>query len=77
MEVVCTSETSVYFKETKQLYIPEGYHLHTRRRDNMKSHVLGRKYTINSPFMGGIIATSQLTQILLEIILSASRSSYF
>jgi hypothetical protein len=28
MEVVRTTETSVYFNETTQCYIPEGYHLH-------------------------------------------------
>jgi hypothetical protein len=25
MEAVCTSETSVYFKDTTRRYIPEGY----------------------------------------------------
>jgi uncharacterized protein YfbU (UPF0304 family) len=38
VKAVHTSETSVYFKETIWHYIPEGYHLHTRRRENMKSH---------------------------------------
>jgi hypothetical protein len=33
------SETSVYFHETARHYIPEGCHLHTRRRDNLKSHL--------------------------------------
>jgi hypothetical protein len=36
MEAVCTSKTSVYFKTTRR-YIPEDSHLHTRRRENLKS----------------------------------------
>jgi hypothetical protein len=32
------SETSVYFNDTTQRYIPEGYYLHTRRRESLKSH---------------------------------------
>jgi hypothetical protein len=31
-------ETSAYFSETIRLYIEEGYH-HTRRRENLKSHL--------------------------------------
>jgi hypothetical protein len=38
MEAVCTSETPVYFKETIQRFIPQRCHLHTRRRENLKSH---------------------------------------
>jgi hypothetical protein len=37
MEVVSTSETSVNFYETKQRNIPQDSHLHTRRRENLKS----------------------------------------
>jgi hypothetical protein len=33
------SETSVYFHETARHYIPESCHPHTRRRDNLKSHL--------------------------------------
>jgi hypothetical protein len=33
MDVVRTSETSVYSNETTRHYIPEYYHLHTRRRE--------------------------------------------
>jgi hypothetical protein len=39
MEAVRTSETSVYFNENKWRHIPQGY-LHTRRRENLKSHVV-------------------------------------
>jgi hypothetical protein len=37
IETVRTSETSVHFNETTRRYIP-GY-LHTRRRENLKSHL--------------------------------------
>jgi hypothetical protein len=40
MEAVRTSETSVYFNETTQHCIPEGCHLHTRRGENLKSHIV-------------------------------------
>jgi hypothetical protein len=38
MEAVRTSETSVYYNETTRRYIPEGSDLHTRCRENLKSH---------------------------------------
>jgi hypothetical protein len=38
MEAVRTSETSVYFNETTERYIPDGCHLHTRRHDSLKYH---------------------------------------
>jgi hypothetical protein len=38
MEAARTSQTSVYFNETARRYIPEGYRLQTRRRENLKSH---------------------------------------
>jgi hypothetical protein len=38
MEAVRTFETSAYL-ETARRYIPEGYHLHTRRREILKSHI--------------------------------------
>jgi hypothetical protein len=39
MEAVCTSETSVNFNVTTRCYIPEDSKLHTRRRENLKSHI--------------------------------------
>jgi hypothetical protein len=36
MEAVYTSETSAYFNETTQHYIPEGFHLHTHHHKNLK-----------------------------------------
>jgi hypothetical protein len=37
MEAVLTSETSAYSNETTRRYTQEGCHLHTRRRENLKS----------------------------------------
>jgi hypothetical protein len=39
MKAVRASETLVYFKETTWRYIPERCHLHTRLRENLKSHM--------------------------------------
>jgi hypothetical protein len=36
MWTVSTSETSVYSNKTTRHYMPEGSHLHTRRRKNAK-----------------------------------------
>jgi hypothetical protein len=38
MEAVGTSETSANFYQTTQRNIPEDGNLHTRRRENLKSH---------------------------------------
>jgi hypothetical protein len=35
MDAMRTYETSVYSNETTRRYIPEGYHLHARRRENL------------------------------------------
>jgi hypothetical protein len=37
MEAVHTSETSINFYETTRRNIPEGYHFHSRFRENLKS----------------------------------------
>jgi len=38
MEAVRTSEKSVIFNATTRHYIPDDSKLHTRRRENLKSH---------------------------------------
>jgi hypothetical protein len=38
MEAISTSETSVNFYQITRRNIPEDSHLHTRCRDNLKSH---------------------------------------
>jgi hypothetical protein len=40
MEAVRISETSINFNVTTRRYIPEDSKLHTRYRENLKSHVL-------------------------------------
>jgi hypothetical protein len=40
MEAANTSETSVNLYQTKRRNIPEGSHLHTRRREILKSHLI-------------------------------------
>jgi hypothetical protein len=40
MEALRTSETSVNIYFTTRQYIPEDSKLHTRRRKNLKSHIL-------------------------------------
>jgi hypothetical protein len=37
MVAVRASETLFYLNETTQTYIPEGCHIHIRRRENLKS----------------------------------------
>jgi hypothetical protein len=39
MEAARTSETLVNFYQTTLRYNPEDSHLHTRRRENLKSHL--------------------------------------
>jgi hypothetical protein len=39
MEAASTSETSVKFYNTTRRNNPEGSHLYTRRRENLKSHI--------------------------------------
>jgi hypothetical protein len=40
MEAENSSETSVNFYQTTRRNNPEDSHLHTRRRENLKSHIL-------------------------------------
>jgi hypothetical protein len=40
MEAVRTSEASVCFNDTTRCNVPEGFHCHTRRCGNLKSHKL-------------------------------------
>jgi hypothetical protein len=39
MESVSTSETSVSFYHSTQRHVPEGSHLHTRRRENQTNPI--------------------------------------
>jgi hypothetical protein len=40
IKAVRAAETSVFFNEIIQRYIPEGCNVHTRRRENIKSHTI-------------------------------------
>jgi hypothetical protein len=44
MEAVSTSETLVSVYQTTRRNIPEDSHLHTRRRENLKSHLVYNLY---------------------------------
>jgi hypothetical protein len=46
VEAVRISETSVNFNVTTWRYIPEDSKLHTRRRENLKSHTVLNKSVI-------------------------------
>jgi hypothetical protein len=45
MEAVRTSETSLYIEFGTRQYIPEDSELHTRRRENLKSHIRANVYS--------------------------------
>jgi hypothetical protein len=52
---VHTSEMSVYFNETTWHYIPEGYHIHTCRHENVKSNVTKISFsTVKRNFLIGV-----------------------
>jgi hypothetical protein len=46
MEVLRTSETSVYFNEHTRRYVPGDYILHTPLHENLKSHELCQVYEV-------------------------------
>jgi hypothetical protein len=49
IEAESTSETSVSDNEAARRYMPEGYHIHSRRLENLIS------YTVNSVVFCGIM----------------------
>jgi hypothetical protein len=53
VDAVRTSEMSVYFDETTRRYIPEGCHLLTRLRENLKSHHDKHVMIANNPLETG------------------------
>jgi hypothetical protein len=48
MEAICSSETSVDFQRTTQLYIPEDSALHNHRFKNLKSYIVQLNFTKES-----------------------------
>jgi hypothetical protein len=70
IETVSTSETSINFYETTQRNIREGCHLHTRLRENLKSHHMIRRhitYAVEETYLN----KSRYTR-MLAIFMSAS-----
>jgi hypothetical protein len=59
MEAARTSETSVNIQLRTRQYIPEDSELHTRRRENLKSHIL-HSFTCGTDVPGWLAATSSL-----------------
>jgi hypothetical protein len=49
MEAACTSQTSVDIQLRTRQYIPEDSELHTRRRENLKSHIYFHVFTYTCP----------------------------
>jgi hypothetical protein len=47
MEAASTSESSADFYQTTRRYNPEDNHLHTRRRESLKSYVVPQFFTIS------------------------------
>jgi hypothetical protein len=50
MEAARTSETSVDIQLRTRQYIPEDSELHTRRRENLKSHILNLLLELETTF---------------------------
>jgi hypothetical protein len=50
MEVVRTSETSIYYNETTRCNIPKSTNLHIHRRENVKSqcHLVQERHTVET-----------------------------
>jgi hypothetical protein len=46
MEVARTSETLINFYQTTRRYNPEDSHLHTHRRENLKSYVISQRFNL-------------------------------
>jgi hypothetical protein len=64
IEAVRTSETSVHFDVTTWRYIPEDS-LHTRRRENLKSHIVVECFNTPAFYSGGPVCKYQTGDWLL------------
>jgi hypothetical protein len=58
MEAVNTSETSANLYETTRHNIPEGCHIHTRRRENLKSLIVITN-SLSSPHSTSLVRRNQ------------------
>jgi hypothetical protein len=80
MEAARTSETTVDIQLRSRQYIPEDSELHTRRRENLKSHILREvweplPYTFTTACHQGVVfkCRSQLRHTFLADLLRHSR----
>jgi hypothetical protein len=48
MEAASSSETSAHFYQTRRRNNPEDSHLHTRRRENLKSHLMTVQFAFHA-----------------------------
>jgi hypothetical protein len=66
METASTSETSVQFNVTTRRYIPEDSKLHTRRRENLKSHIV----TMHFGFLcfSAIISLNNVNKLIIVMV---------
>jgi hypothetical protein len=63
MKAVRTSEPSVYYNETTQRSTSEGSNLHTRLRENLKSHIDQKVVAVH----GSPCAANPLILILMRL----------
>jgi hypothetical protein len=79
MEAVRTSETSVYLNETTRRYIPEDSKLHTRRRENLKSHTnfLPRSLKLGHATLRIVVAGYMIWIFCVIIDMAGSRVIYY
>jgi hypothetical protein len=67
MEAASTSGMSVNVCQTTQRNNPEDSHLHIRRRENLKSHILVTSLTHNKRRCGQVISTWEDENILQNL----------
>jgi hypothetical protein len=71
MEVAITSETSVNVYQTTRCNNPEDSHLHTRRRDNLKSYLILHhfqgKESQSAPFFSCLIHIQRPPHSFLDL----------
>jgi hypothetical protein len=72
IEAIRISETSVYFHKTTWSYSPESSHLHTRRRENLKSSSPCSKKPTTFPDLSQMSSIHILLYTLSDIILILS-----
>lgn len=67
VEAEHNSKTSVYFIETTRCCVAEGYHIHTRRRESLKSH---NKYVVKSYYLYTLASVFPISTALCNCLLA-------